>query len=224
MLDDIQKEILYVLYEAFGGACSVRQAFLLDEITPKVIEELVIGGYLRREMICGTKLIVCRHAVYAMADNGHQNYRMTAYNIKKSCLLAEYWTVAQKYHSVHTIAAVLRYGTMHQQSMGPWDEYMAYLHSQGFYERFTIPEENTRHFVLFPKSHDPLTLSKAIKKFFDNQGMFSDIDEIQPHLSVCVPNDRVKGGILKRIDGRYWWIQDRLEIFTLECPDTKDLI
>lgn len=224
MLNDIQKEILHVIYEAFGGACSVRQALLLDEITPEVIEELVAKGYLRREMICDTEFIVCRHAVYLMADNGHQNYRMTAYNIRKSCLLSEYWIIEQKCHSVHTIAAMLRCGTMYQQSLGPWEDYLSELHTQGCYEWFTIPEEHIRYMILFPKSHNPLTLSKAIKKFFDNQAKFSDIDEILPHLSVCVPNERVKEAILKRIDGRYWWIHDRLEIFTLECPDTLNMI
>lgn len=223
-MTDMQKTTVYVIYEAFGGACSLRHALLLDEVTQADIEELENGGYLRIEDIGGEKFVICRHCVYAMGGNDNQNYRLTTFNLKKSCLLAEYWLAKQDIHSVRVIAHMLTQGTMHQQSMGPWDEYMTYLHGQGCYEWFAIPEEKTRYMVLFPKSNNPLTLSKAIKRFFDNQGNFEDIAEIQPHLSVCVPNERVKEGVLKRIDGRYWWIHDRLEIFTLECPDTKDLI
>lgn len=223
-MTDIQKNILYVIYEAFGGACSLRQALLLDEIGQKDIEELEKGGYIRIEDIGGTEFIVCRHCVYRMGGNDNQNYRLTTYNIKKSCLLAEFWLVKQDVHSVRVIAELLKQGTMHQQSLGPWEDYLSALHAQGCYEWFTIPEEGPRYMVLFPKSNDPLTLAKGIKKFFDEQGNFSDIAMIEPCLSVCVPNERIKEAVLKRIDARYWWIQDRLEIFTLECPDTKDLI
>lgn len=223
-MTDIQKNILYVIYEAFGGACSLRQALLLDEVTPEDIEKLVAGEYLRKKIIDGETFLICRHCVYRMGGNDNQNYRLTTYNIKKSCLLAEFWLVKQDVHSIRVIAELLKQGTMHQQSLGPWESYLSILHTQGCYEWFTIPEEGARYMVLFPKSSDPLTLAKGIKKFFDEQGNFSDIATIEPCLSVCVPNERIKEAVLKRIDARYWWIQDRLEIFTLECPDTKDLI
>lgn len=223
-LNDMQKTILYDIYEGFAGACSLRQVLMLDEVTQKDIDELSEAGYLRTQEIGDKQFVICRHSVFSMAGNGNQNYRLTAYNLKKSCLLAEFWIEKQNIRSIWVIEHILTQGTMHQQSLGPWEGYLSELHTQGCYEWFTIPEEHIRYMILFPKSHNPLTLSKAIKKFFDNQAKFSDIDEIQPHLSVCVPNDRVKEAVLKRIDGRYWWIHDRLEIFTLECPDTLNMI
>lgn len=223
-MTDIQRTILYVIYEAFGGACSLRQALLLDEVTQTDIDELVEGEYLRVKDIDGEKFIICRHSVYTMAGNSNQNYRLTTYNLKKSCLLAEFWLVKQGVHSVRAVAKVLTQGTMHQQSLGPWEDYLAALHAQGCYEWLTIPEEQERYMVLFPKSNDPLTISKAIKKFFDNEALLPDYDKLEPHLAVCVPNERIREAVLKRIDARYWWIGETLDIFPLECPDTKDLI
>lgn len=223
-LDDRLNNFLYVIYEAFGGACSLRQALLLDGITLADIDALVEDGYLKTEEIGETKFVICRHCVYRMGGNNNQNYRLTTYNIRKSCQLADYWLDRQGVRSIRIIVRLLTQGTMHQQSLGPWEDYLSDLHAQGCYEWFTVPEEEARYMVLFPKSNDPLTISRAIKKFFDNEGKFSDISEIKPYLSVCVPNERIKNGVLKRLDAHYWWIQKRLEIFTLECPDTKDLI
>ena len=53
---------------------------------------------------------------------------------------------------------------------------------------------------------------------------FEDIDEIEPRLTVCVARERAKAAILRRIDGRYWWIMERLDFITLTCPEVAGLI
>lgn len=221
-LTNIEINIIYTIYEAFGGACSLRQLLQLEDATQEIVVGLVEDNYLRITYIDDTPFVVCRHLVYRCASNDNQNYRLTTYNIKKSCLLAEYWL--SKHTSARTIAAMLPYGTMHQNTTGAWDEYMAYLHAQGYYEYFAIPEEQTRYMVYFPKSNDPMTLANNIKRFFDNEGKFEDIADLSPYLTVYVPTERIKDAILRRIDARYWWIMNRLEILPLACPDTTDLI
>lgn len=221
-LSDTQRSILYVIYDAFGGCCTMGQALMLDEVTEDIIDELAEMNYLRIYEIDGTKFLICRHSVYAMFGNGNQNFRLTSYNLKKGCLMAEYWL--SEHHSVRTILAVLAQGTMHQNTIGMWDIYTTYLHSRGYYAKYTSPDEGFRYFIFFPKSQAPSTIAKNIKQFFDDQGSFLDIDEIRPCLSVRVANDKIKEGVLNRIDARHWWILDRVDIFVLNCSDTQNLI
>ena len=221
-LSDTQRSILYVIYDAFGGCCTMEQALMLDEVTEAIIDKLVEENYLRIDEIDSTDFLICRHSVYSMFGNGNQNFRMTAYNLKKGCLMAEYWLT--EHHSILTILAMLAHGTMHQNTIGMWDEHTTYLHSQGCFAKYTLPEERARYFVCFPKSQDPLRLSQTIRRFFDEQGEFLDINEIEPYLSVRVANDRIKEAVLKRIDARHWWIRDRLDFFVLQCDATQNLI
>ena len=136
--------------------------------------------------------------------------------------MAEYWL--SEYQSIWTILTALSHGTMHQNTIGLWDEHITRLHSQGCFVKDTSAEEMVRYFVFFPKTQDPLTLSKTIKRFFDEEGNFEDIDEFQPRLSVRVASERVKTAVLKRIDARHWWIINRLNIFVLNCDATQNLI
>lgn len=216
------EKILYVIYECFGGACAERQALELDEVTPEVLDELVEEQFLRRVELDETTFLVVRHPVYVAAGNANQNYRLTAYNLRKSCLLADFWLLT--HHSVVSILALLTQGTMYQHSLGPWDEQSSYLHSQDCYAYCVLPEDKARHFVWFPKTQDPLTLSRNIKKFFDTEGAFDDIDELSPHLHVRVASEKMRDAVLSKFDGHYWWIRDRLDFFILNNENTRDLV
>ena len=70
----------------------------------------------------------------------------------------------------------------------------------------------------------PGTIATRIKYFIDSESEFEDIGEIEPRLTVCVPSERARDAILRRIDGRYWWIMERLDFITLTCPEVAGLI
>lgn len=214
--------LLEFIYEACGGACSECQVLMMDEVYPETIDDLIEQGYIRRHIVDDKSFLICRHAVYRLAGNANQNYRLTTYNLKKSCLLAEYWLNISI--SLKDIVSRLQCSTMHQRTLGPWDDYMSYLHSQDCYAQPLTPTDGIRYFVWFPRSQDPLTIAKWIRKFFDEQGRFDDGMEVTPYLGVRVADTRLIPAILKRIDGRYWWIRDRLCLFEMNCPDTRNLI
>ena len=86
-LSDAQRSILYVIYDAFGGCCTMEQALMLDEVTGDIIDELEEENYLRIDEIDSTDFLICRHPVYAMFGTGTQNFRMTTYNLKKCCCI-----------------------------------------------------------------------------------------------------------------------------------------
>lgn len=213
-------DIVGLIYEAFGGACSEEQALRFDECEPEIIEELINAGYLRREIIDGTSFLICRHSVFAAAGNPNQNFRVTTYNLNKCCLLAERWLTVDT--CVPAILKMLDLGNMHQRTMGVWDEHTTYLHSQNCYVRYTT--DTSRCFTWFPKSDDPLTVAKGIQKFFDEESLFPDAGAITPYLEVIVPNEKRKEAIYHHIKGSYWYIHRRLEINILRCSATIDLI
>ena len=119
-------------------------------------------------------------------------------------------------------------GTMSQHRKTGWSDYLTRLHAQGFYEECVVPKEDGKHgvrlMVYFPQSQSPATVAKRIKDFFDRESEFEDSGEIEPRLTVCVASDRAKAAILRRIDGRYWWVLERLNFMTLTCPEVAGLI
>ena len=122
----------------------------------------------------------------------------------------------------------LKTGTMSQHRKAGWSGFLTRLHAQGFYSEGIVPKDDNRHgvrlMVYFPQSTNPATIAKRIKDFFDSESEFEDIDEIEPRLTVCVPSERARDAILRRIDGRYWWIMERLDFITLTCPEVAGLI
>lgn len=155
---------------------------------------------------------------------------MTGYNLKKSALLTEYWLAKFPTVPLHCglVLDGLKAGTMSQHRKADWSGYLTLLHAQGFYSEGIVPKDDGKHGVrlmaYFPQSTNPATIAKRIKGFFDSESEFEDIDEIEPRLTVCVASERAKAAILRRIDGRYWWIMERLDFITLTCPEVAGLI
>ena len=178
----------------------------------------------------GLRFLIVRHAFYKYIGNPNRNFALTGYNLKKSALLAEYWLAKFPTVPVHCRLVLdgLKAGTMSQHRKADWSGYLTRLHAQGFYSEGIVPKDDNRHgvrlMVYFPQSTNPATIAKRIKDFFDSESEFEDIDEIEPRLTVCVPSERARNAILRRIDGRYWWIMERLDFITLTCPDVAGLI
>ncbi len=223
---DIQNQLLkqyhdelYVLLFAFGGACSKNQLLKLNEFSNSVIKELTQYNILKTEIIDKTTFIICKNAVYRYFGID-QNYRLTAYNIKKSCLLAEYWLLCHS--SIKTIKSTIDKGNLHQFKTIPYNDYINYLHSQGCYIRFLTDNPKTIHFVYFPKSSNPNTIAIFIKSFY-NSISNTDNDTVY-RLSVRLSSTEQKNKILKHIDGRYWYILDKIHFFELNCLETLNII
>ena len=223
-------QILKVVYDAFGGACLERQLLAFSDISDDDIDELAKKNFLKRYEVEGLRFLIVRHAFYKYIGNPNRNFALTGYNLKKSALLAEYWLGKFTTVSLHRglVLSGLRAGTMSQHRKTGWSDYLTRLHAQGFYEECVVPKEDGKHgvrlMVYFPQSQSPATVAKRIKDFFDRENEFEDIDEIEPRLTVCVPSERAKAAILRRIDGRYWWIMERLDFITLTCPEVVGLI
>ena len=83
-------ELLYVLLFAFGGACSKRQLMELEEATEPLLKDLITYNIVKVAYIDKKAFIICKNSVFKHFGI-NQNYRLNAYNLKKSCLLAEYW-------------------------------------------------------------------------------------------------------------------------------------
>ncbi len=221
-MTDFERNLIYIIYEGFGGACSYDQSLKLCGGSSTPLDNLIDQGYLKKYSIDDTDFIICCHKVYTMAGNESQNYRITAYNLKKSCLLAEYWL--QRKANVDEMANHLPLGTMHQRTMGPMDEHIDYLHRQNIYVWQTDLKRKRRDFVYFPKSNDWGTIAKTIMKFYDNQGLFDDVFEVTPYLEVIVPNKHTIANVQSKLSGKYWWVNDQLTFTVLSCEATKDLI
>ncbi len=223
---DIQNQLLkqyhdelYVLLFAFGGACSKSQVLKLDEFSNAVVKHLTAYNILKTEIIDKTTFIICKNAVYRYFGID-QNYRLTAYNIKKSCLLTEYWLLCHT--SIKTIINTINKGNLHQFKAIPYNDYISYLHSQGCYIRFLTDNPKTIHFVYFPKSSNPKTIAIFIKSFY-NSISNTDNDTVY-RLSVRLSSAEQKNKILKHIDGRYWYILDKIHFFELNCLETLNII
>lgn len=216
-LNTYQEELRVIMY-AFGGTCSKRQLLQLQEFDEKTIKELCSYNILKKVVIDRTAFIICKNSVYKHF-NINQNYRLNAYNLKKSCLLAEYWLLC--HNSTRTINDVLNKGNMEQYQIKHYTEYIDYLHSQGCYIRFTTDNPQTIHFVYFPKSQNPKTIAIFIKNFYNT---ISTDDNTIYKLSVRLNDKQQQNKVLKHIDGRYWYILDKLHFFTLNCPETLNIV
>lgn len=223
-------QILEVVYDAFGGACLERQLLAFSDVSHDDIDELARKNFLKRYEVEGLRFLIVRHAFYKYIGNPNRNFALTGYNLKKSALLAEYWLAKFPTVPVHCRLVLdgLKAGTMSQHRKADWSGYLTRLHAQGFYSEGIVPKDDNRHgvrlMVYFPQSTNPATIAKRIKDFFDSESEFEDIDEIEPRLTVCVPSERARNAILRRIDGRYWWIMERLDFITLTCPDVAGLV
>ena len=208
---------LYVLLFAFGGACSKRQLLCLDDFSEGIIKELVSHNILKSVIIDRRAFIICKNAVYKYFGI-KQNYRLSAYTIKKSCLLAEYWLLC--HHCAESIFQTIGKGNLHQYEPLEYSPYISYLHTQGCYIRFLTDNPKTVHFVYFPKSANPKTIAIFIKNFYN---CVSD-GTAEYKLSVRLHSKEQKSKILKHIDGRYWYILENLHFFELNCTDTVNII
>ena len=223
-------QILKVVYDAFGGACLERQLLAFSDISHDDIDELAKKNFLKRYEVEGLRFLIVRHAFYKLIGNPNRNFTLTGYNLKKSALLAEYWLSKFPTVPLHCglVLDGLKMGTMSQHRKTGWSDYLTRLHAQGFYEECVVPKEDGKHgvrlMVYFPQSQSPATVAKRIKDFFDRESEFEDSGEIEPRLTVCVASDRAKAAILRRIDGRYWWVLERLNFMTLTCPEVAGLI
>lgn len=217
LLETYQEE-LHALLFAFGGACSKAQILRLDEFSESILKELSRYNILKVIHINKAPFIICRNSVYKYFDI-NQNYRLNAYNLKKSCLLAEYWLLC--HHSTQAINKTLNKGNMAQYRLRRYTDYIDYLHTQGCYFRFLTDNPKTIHFVYFPKSSNPQTIAIFIKNFYNN---ISTDDKVIYRLSVRLFGKHQKDKILKHIDGRYWYIADKIKFFELNCPETLNII
>ena len=230
VLTEKEVQILEVVYDAFGGACLERQFLAFSDISDDDIDKLVKKNFLKRYEVEGLRFLIVRHAFYKYIGNPNRNFTLTGYNLKKSALLAEYWLAKFPTVPLHCRLVLdgLKAGTMSQHRKTGWSGYLTRLHTQGFYSEGIVPKDDGKHgvrlVVYFPQSTNPATIAKRIKGFFDSESEFEDIDEIEPRLTVCVASERVKTAILRRIDGRYWWIMERLNFTTLTCPEVAGLI
>ena len=230
VLTEKEVQILEVVYDAFGGACLERQFLAFSDISDDDIDKLVKKNFLKRYEVEGLRFLIVRHAFYKYIGNPNRNFTLTGYNLKKSALLAEYWLAKFPTVPLHCRLVLdgLRAGTMSQHRKTGWSDYLTRLHAQGFYEECVVPKEDGKHgvrlVVYFPQSTNPATIAKHIKGFFDRESEFEDSSEIEPRLTVCVASDRAKAAILRRIDGRYWWVLERLNFMTLTCPEVSGLI
>lgn len=225
-----EAQICYIVYDAFGGACLERQLLSFSDISDDDIGELVKKKFIKRYEIEGLRFLIVRHAFYKWVGKPNRNFAMTGYHLKKSALLAEYWLTKFPTVPLHCglVLDGLRAGTMSQHRKTGWSDYLTRLHAQGFYSEGIVPKDDGKHGVrlmaYFPQSTNPATIAKRIKDFFDSESEFEDIGEIEPRLTVCVPSERARDAILRRIDGRYWWIMERLDFITLTCPEVAGLI
>ena len=225
-----EAQICYIIYDAFGGACLERQLLSFSDISDDDIGKLVKRKFIKRYEIESLRFLIVRHAFYKWVGNPNRNFAMTGYHLKKSALLAEYWLAKFPTVPLHCRLVLdgLKAGTMSQHRKADWSGYLTRLHAQGFYSEGIVPKDDNRHgvrlMVYFPQSTNPATIAKRIKDFFDSESEFEDIDEIEPRLTVCVPSERAKAAILRRIDGRYWWVLKRLDFITLTCPEVAGLI
>lgn len=225
-----EAHICYIVYDAFSGACLERQLLSFSDISDDDIDELVKKKLLKRYEIEGLRFLIVRHAFYKWIENPDRNFAITGYHLKKSALLAEYWLTKFSTVPLHCglVLNGLRAGTMNQHRKTGWSDYLTRLHAQGFYEECVVPKEDGKHgvrlMVYFPQSQSPATVAKRVKDFFDRESEFEDSGEIEPHLTVCVASDRAKAAILRRIDGRYWWVLERLSFLVLKCSATQNLI
>lgn len=223
-------QILEVVYDAFGGACLERQLLAFSDVSHDDIDELAKKNFLKRYEVEGLRFLIVRHAFYKLIGNPNRNFTLTGYNLKKSALLAEYWLAKFPTVPLHCglVLDGLRAGTMSQRRKTGWSDYLTRLHAQGFYEECIVPKEDGKHgvrlMVYFPQSQSPATVAKRIKDFFDRESEFEDSGEIEPRLTVCVASKRARDAILRRIDGRYWWIMERLDFAMLTCPEVAGLI
>ena len=223
-------QILEVVYDAFGGACLERQLLAFSDVSHDNIDKLARKNFLKRSEVEGLRFLIVRHAFYKYIGNHNRNFTLTGYNLKKSALLAEYWLAKFPTVPLHCRLVLdgLKAGTMSQHRKADWSDCLTRLHAQGFYSEGIVPKDDNRHgvrlMVYFPQSTNPATIAKRIKDFFDCESEFEDIGEIEPRLTVCVPSERARNAILRRIDGRYWWVLERLNFMTLTCPEVSGLI
>lgn len=230
VLTEKEVEILEVVYDAFGGACLERQFLAFSDISDDDIDKLVKKNFLKRYEVEGLRFLIVRHAFYKYIGNPNRNFTLTGYNLKKSALLAEYWLAKFPTVPLHCRLVLdgLKVGTMSQHRKADWSDCLTRLHAQGFYSEGIVPKDDNRHgvrlMVYFPQSQTPATIAKRIKDFFDRESEFEDIGEIEPRLTVCVASERARNAILRRIDGRYWWVLKRLDFTTLTCPEVAGLI
>ena len=225
-----EAQICYIIYDAFGGACLERQLLAFSDVSHDDIDELAKKNFLKRYEVEGLRFLIVRHAFYKLIGNPNRNFTLTGYNLKKSALLAEYWLSKFPTVPLHCRLVLdgLKAGTMSQHRKTGWSDCLIRLHAQGFYSECIVPKDDNRHGVrlmaYFPQSTNPATIAKRVKGFFDCESEFEDIGEIEPCLTVCVASERVRDAILRRIDGRYWWIMERLDFITLTCPEVAGLI
>ena len=223
-------QILEVVYDAFGGACLERQLLAFSDVSHDNIDELARKNFLKRYEVEGLRFLIVRHAFYKYIGNHNRNFALSGYNLKKSALLAEYWLTKFPTVPIHCQLVLdgLKVGTMSQHRKADWSDCLTRLHAQGFYFEGIVPKDDNRHgarlMVYFPQSTNPATIAKRIKGFFDCENEFEDIGEIEPRLTVCVASKRARDAILRRIDGRYWWIMERLDFAMLTCPEVAGLI
>lgn len=210
---------LYVLMFAFGGACSQKQLLSLEDFSNDIIKELILYNILKSKVINKKVFIICRNSVYRFFGI-EQNYRLSAYTLKKSCLLAEYWLSCHT--KTETIIKTIQKGNLHQFNQTIYNNYISYLHSQGCYIRFLTDNPKTIYFVFFPKSNNPKTISIFIKNFFN--GISAIDDNCIYKLSIRLNDIDKKNKILKYIDGRYWYILENIHFFELNCQETINII
>lgn len=211
--------LLYVLLFAFGGCCSKRQLLTLEEATEPLLKDLITYNILKVVYIDKKSFIICKNSIYKHFGI-NQNYRLNAYNLKKSCLLAEYWLLCHS--KAETIIKTINKGNLHQYTPKQYTDYTTYLHAQGCYIRFITDNPRTIHFVFFPKSSNPKTIAIFIKNFYNNISL-TDENTIC-RLSVRLYDKEQKNRILKHIDGRYWYILDKIHFFELNCFETMNII
>lgn len=210
--------LLYVLLFTFGGACSKRHLLTLEEATEPLLKDLITYNIIKVSYIDKKAFIICKNAVYKHFGI-NQNYRLNAYNLKKSCLLAEYWLLCHS--NAETIIKTINKGNLHQYNPKQYTDYITYLHSQNCYIRFLTDNPKTIHFVYFPKSSNPKTIALFIKSFYNEIAID---DKVIYRLSVRLYHKEQKNKILRHIDGRYWYILDKIHFFELNCPETLNII
>lgn len=211
--------ILYVLLFAFGGCSSKRQLLTLEEINEALLKDLINYNILKVEYINKKAFVICKNAVFKHFGI-NQNFRLNAYNLKKCCLITEYWLLCHS--SIETILKTLSKGNLHQYAPNIYSDYISFLHSQNCFIRFLTDDPKTIHFVLFPKSSNPKTIAIFIKNFYNNISL-NDSNTIF-RLSIRLKNKEDKNKVLKFIDGRYWYILEKIHFFELNCQETINII
>jgi len=212
-------DLLYVLLFAFGGACSKRQLLTLEEATEPLLKDLITYNIIKVSYIDKKAFIICKNAVFKHFGI-NQNYRLNAYNLKKSCLLAEYWLLC--HNNAETIIKTINKGNLHQYKPKQYTDYITYLHTQNCYIRFLTDNPRTIHFVYFPKSSNPKTIAIFIRNFYNNI-VAADTNTIY-RLSIRLYDEEQKNRILRHIDGRYWYILNKIHFFKLNCIDILNII